>query len=169
MKNKKGVSPLIAWVLIIGLSVSMGFLVINWAKDVIPEPEPDLSFCDDVNLMLISYTSDHNEFVFNIMNNGLFTIKKWSFGVTKTHAGPTNQWCDKLDTFSETVSLIPGDSTELIFMMGEFPTRLCEDRIDWEGGVVNPEEVVLVPWIIPIEGEDSINCNDRKITIFLEE
>ena len=162
MKNKKGVSPLIAWVLIIGLSVSIGFLVINWAMQTVPEPEPELSFCDDVNLFLIDSYVDGDEFVFDITNNGLFTITMWSFGVTQVHSGSTG-WCNYLDS-----ELPPGENNNMIlsFPIKDYPTPDCDDATGPESEI-DPKEIILIPWITPIGEEESVNCNDKKIIINL--
>jgi len=168
MENKKGVSPLIAWVLLIGLSVSMGFLVMNWTKNTIPEPEPDLSFCDDVSLFLINYSvhePNDNEVKFNITNNGLFTIKKWSFGVTNSTNIEGSFWCE----ISSNFELTPSENKLLFFEMEDYTDNpLCNEGNPFSiTERVLPEEIVLIPWVTPIEGEDRINCNDKKITINL--
>ncbi len=175
MKSRKGISPLIAWVLLIGLSVSIGFLVINWTMEAIPEPKPDFSFCDDISLLLVDYTINDNEVLFEIINNGLFSVNKWSFGVTKSYAGVEGQWCEEI---SIPYHLVPGEDDILEFNMGIYSNPSCssyDSDIDGDGeiDITLPEEIVLVPWIMPMGQQDSseedpyINCNDKKITINL--
>jgi len=161
MKEKKGVSPLIAWVLLIGLSVSIGFLVINWAVQNIPEPEPELSFCDDVSLFLInSDNSEAGKVSLEIKNNGLFTINKFTFGVIDP-IGYENAQCFIED------NILPGDSKPLeIGLEDSYDVPSCPPNGDGEYGLA--KEVYLVPWIRPLEGEDAINCNDKKLIIEFE-
>ena len=157
IKNKKGVSPLIAWVLLIGLSVSIGFLIINWAVQNIPEPEPELSFCDDVSLFLVSSSNeDLGQISFDVVNNGLFNITKFSFGVIKPEEYENAQCI-----YSAEVA--PG--TELSLQIGletEYDDLNCPAEGD---GIGRAGEVYLIPWIRPIEGEDAINCNGKKLII----
>lgn len=171
MKTKKGISPLIAWVLLIGLSVSIGFMVMRWAVDVIPEPEPDLSFCEDVSLFLINQAMDDSEINlvnFNITNNGLFKIDKWSFGIVYSVGVTYGHWCEEPD-----LDLLPGENKVISFYLGQ-PLQggspLCSDIIPFVTPISSSDlvEVSLVPWIGPIEDEEKINCNDKKINIKLE-
>ena len=171
LKYTKGVSPLLAWVLIIGLSVSMGFLVINWAMEVIPEPEPNFSFCDDVNLFLIDYSiGEDNLLTFNLKNTGLFTITKWSFSLIEAGNVPGARWCEETRSGW---NLAPGEEKSVTIYMGNYIGSLCdsfEPFMDADGviEITPPLEVVLTPWISPISPEEKINCNDKKIKIVEE-
>jgi len=170
-KLKSGVSPLIAWVLLIGLSVSMGFLVVNWVTEVIPEPEADFAFCEDVSLFLISYGLDgNNMFSINLTNNGLFTINKWSFSLASAGNIPAAKWCEET---REGWSLNPGENKLISFKLGEYSSLLCSDVIDFEEEgqlleVAPPYEIIITPWISPISEEDKFNCNNKKLNIVHE-
>ncbi len=157
MKEKKGVSPLIAWVLLIGLSVSIGFLIINWAVQNIPEPEPELSFCDDVNLFLVnSNNTEPGKVTLNITNNGLFNITKFTFGVIKPENYENAQCLVNAD-------LSPGGNSKFNIGLNEsYVSPTCPSSGD-NGSLA--EEIYLIPWIRISEEEDAINCNDKKLII----
>ena len=148
-KNKKGVSPLIAWMLLISLSVAIGFFVINWAIENIPEPKPDFNYCEDVSLSFkdpVYTTSDPPTFEVTLINNGYFSIDKISLGAKFSIAN--EKWY------------------EIILLGGEGIEPGGEETITQElDGITDLSEVVIVPWL-DIEGE-IINCNDRKIIISL--
>ena len=146
MKNKRGISPLIAWMLLISISVAIGFFVINWAIENMPEPKPDFNYCEDVSLSfrVPEYTTgDPPTFKVTLINNGYFTIDKISLGA-KYFMG-NEEWYEILIKGGDGVR--PGEEEEIIQSLDD-------------GDLV---EVIIVPWV-EIEGE-IINCNDRKIII----
>jgi len=148
-KNKSGVSPLIAWMLLISLSVAIGFFVINWAIENIPEPKPDFNYCEDVSLSFKNpeyTTSDPPSFKVTLINNGYFNIDKISLGA-KSLIG-NEKWYE--------IIILGGDGIE--------PNGEANITQGLEG-ITDLSEVVIVPWL-DIEGE-IINCNDRKIIINL--
>jgi hypothetical protein len=152
MINKKGISPLIAWMLLISISVAIGFFVINWAMDNIPEPKPDFNYCEDVSLSYSGIEYSDQQISMNLTNNGYFTIQKISFGA-KFLSG-NEKWCE------EGIEIIPNINEELNI-------SLTFDGGDCDGGGNDVQysliEITIVPWII-VEG-DVINCNDRKLII----
>ncbi len=99
---KKGISPLIGWVLIIGFSVSAGLLITTWAIDQFSNlelPENWEEYCGQVDLQLsdegtgIDRTNDQ-AIRLNLTNEGGFSIKRLSLGRTTTKF--TLAWCDLL-------------------------------------------------------------------------
>ncbi len=48
-KSKRGISPLIATVLLIAFSVALGTMIMNWSHDVLNPPGDDYS-CDAINV-----------------------------------------------------------------------------------------------------------------------
>jgi len=165
MLDKKGISPLIAWVLIIGLAIGIGVAVINWAIDITPEPDVDLSYCDDVSISYVYYdfSAPGNDIEVNLSNNGYFSVDRISFGFSRVVDEPANDWCDYL--IQDTPG---GDSFE---PGGEMTFAVYLDSFNLDCGDVGGGDplydiesvryVTAVPWI-SIDGE-TLNCNDRKI------
>ena len=98
---KKGISPLIGWVLLIGFSVSAGLLITTWAIDQFSNldlPENWESYCDQVDMKLSTEGTgldpNNQEIILNITNEGAFSIKRISFG-RETTMFPL-AWCEML-------------------------------------------------------------------------
>ncbi len=79
-KNKRGISPAISWVLLIGLSVVIASMVTVWMRTTAEEVAEDLAFdveqdarCADVS---ISAQTQNNCNTVTIENRGLFSINK---------------------------------------------------------------------------------------------
>lgn len=166
--DRKGVSPLIAWVLLIGLAVAIGIAVMNWAIDVTPEPDVDLSYCDDVSISFVSYEPDYTPgnvgFDFVLENTGYFSVDLLSIGFSYSADSSPVIWCDWLiQTSPDENGFTPGSELHFndinLYTFGEN----CQESSP-NGGIDNPEDilkVVVVPWI-NIDGE-TFNCNDRKL------
>lgn len=80
MYNKKGVSPIIAWILILGLSISLGVFVTEWyLKSSKTMTENTLSTleggieCNDVNVN-VAFTKHGNDCIIKIANTGQLKI-----------------------------------------------------------------------------------------------
>ena len=165
--GKRGVSPLIAWVLLIGLAIAIGVAVINWAIDVTPEPDVDLSYCDDVSISLIQYESPYVPgnvgLDFTIVNNGYFSVDRLTFGFSHSSSVSPVIWCDWLIQKSpERDGLLPGSQDVYEIDLAHFDED-CEESTTGQG-VPNPDDVkkvVIIPWI-SIDGQ-TLNCNDRKL------
>lgn len=69
--SKRGMSPLIATVLLIAFAVAMGAMIMNWSAGIEGEGETTQNNCND-----ISITTDQgacftdNTILFNVLNNG---------------------------------------------------------------------------------------------------
>ena len=171
--DKKGVSPLVSWVLIVAFSVTMAFLIIPAMIDNIKNnvPEPDIKYCDDVRISLVvmGKTLGGGSLLMNISNDGAFSVQKLSVG--RITSGRGLQWCEYNDFDSivgGTNSLVPGES-KIIFveMDRDYSSDITLENFVLCG--VNPlsagndifVSVELIPWI-KVEDE-LINCVDKKI------
>ena len=181
--NKKGVSPLIAWVLLIGLSIAIGVAVITWAIDVIPEPEADIAYCDDVSLSFVDYefVDDGTEFQdieFHLINTGYFSIDMMSFGFSYFEDVPPESWCDLLvqttpegDSFEPNEDTRydlndPGDDDPFVVSLVPFNPDCGNANGDYLQNYEGVRSVTIVPWI-NVDGA-TLNCNDRKIEFAVE-
>jgi hypothetical protein len=85
---KKGISPLIGWVLLIGFSVSAGLLITTWAINQFDDddlfPKNYEEYCNQVDLRLSDAGTcldpNDQEFTLNITNEGAFSIRRITLG-----------------------------------------------------------------------------------------
>ena len=86
MRNRKGMSPLIATVLLIAFAVALGAMIMNWSSDVEQQPREDSSSgdpCAKVSMELsevfdkriFCYDEDQGSIRFNVVNTGSTSIQ----------------------------------------------------------------------------------------------
>ncbi|MFP4523493.1 MAG: archaellin/type IV pilin N-terminal domain-containing protein [Candidatus Nanoarchaeia archaeon] len=69
MNSKKGMSPLIATVLLIAFAVAIGAMIMNWTSNV--SVENDVNYCEDVSLVATeSACMSRNKMQLSLKNNG---------------------------------------------------------------------------------------------------
>ena len=71
-KNKKGVSVVIGYVLLIVFAISMSVLVYNWVRKIIPKEQ--IKCPEGVSLSITSLEKEQNKIVLAVLNRGLFSI-----------------------------------------------------------------------------------------------
>ncbi len=80
LKHKKGISPVIAWILILGISVALGSIVTNWylsktetiTESTLSTLEGGIE-CNDVNVN-VAYTKISGNCIIKVSNTGQFKI-----------------------------------------------------------------------------------------------
>jgi len=76
--NKRGISPLIATILLIAFAVSIGALIMNWSSSV-ENTAPKLiktSTCAVVDIQVLSACQNDQEIVLSLKNIGAETVNK---------------------------------------------------------------------------------------------
>jgi hypothetical protein len=79
-RNKKGVSVIIGYVLLIVFVIAMGVVIYNWMKTYVPKE--DLVCPDEVSLFIKDYSCDSNELNLTLKNNGMFSVGGYFIRVT---------------------------------------------------------------------------------------
>ena len=172
---KRGISPLISWVVLVGFAVAAGLLVTQWAIQQFQDidlPEDKEGYCDSVDLKVVGNCIDFtgNEATITIKNEGVFTIKRITFG--RAAASLAEGWC--LDLLNER-AIPPNEQGPLTYWItapvdetyythDSTTTFSCADLGGGSSiliGDINSLE--LVPWI-EIEG-DAFFCYDKRITL----
>ena len=76
--NKRGISPLVATILLIAFAVSIGALIMNWISSTenIGHKLIDTTTCAAVEIEVLSSCHNDNEIVLSLMNKGSNTINK---------------------------------------------------------------------------------------------
>ena len=72
IKNKKAISPMIAYVLLIGIAIFMSVMVYSWLKTYVPKDA--LECPETTSLFIKNYTCDSTELNLTLKNNGNFNI-----------------------------------------------------------------------------------------------
>jgi len=169
---KRGISPLISWVLIISFAIAIGLVIIpaliNQIKDW--NPDPDIDYCNDVTLSFSNACRDADGVLhLNVTNNGDFSIKKITLG--RTTNVTAKQWC-VYSEISSYMPLVPGNKIELKLSLDEtFGYNItstsppeCLDSAS-PGSLTQAVSVDLIPWIKPDPEMEILQCNNRKLIL----
>jgi hypothetical protein len=172
MRTKRGVSPLIAWVLIIGFAVSAGILITQWAlnlADNIDIQQGDEIYCQDVQIDLEKACVSGDNITIELSNKGLFSIKRLSLGRQTTIF--SKEWCLKLLPSSNSIK--PGEGKNITFKAGTNNTDYnplgdtsCDSDLNGMVNFIdqhNLTKLEIVPWIKP--GEEAIQCVEKGLIL----
>jgi hypothetical protein len=73
-KNKKGLSVIIGYVLLMAISIFMSILVYNWIKTYVPKDIPECSDAASITIKEVSYLCDDDLINITLKNNGRFSL-----------------------------------------------------------------------------------------------
>ena len=145
MKNKRGVSPAISWILLTGLAVALGGMVTIWMKSTAESSAETLKSkvemdirCDEISLNAYDTPSSINCSNLTIINKGLFSI----YALKIRYDGQTS------DHDLSTQPLSPGKLTTIVL---NIPTPITEP------------EIGLIP-LTNLENEE-IACLEKEIIV----
>ena len=169
MKSKKGVSPLLSWVFLIGFAIAMasfvGTWIINQTEEVeFPGEGPDI-YCDSIKLSLInvSRSIDNKTVNFELKNTGNFKIDQFTVGRDTNSA--TDEWCLK-----QNFNLMPGEVAFFNLSASEdFESIANYANCANYQGETNSEivtKVTFIPWI-KMDGE-FMHCSKQKLILMKE-
>ena len=167
--KKRGISPLIAWILLIGISISAAILVSQWSIEQTKKmefPKNKDFYCDEVDFELNTICKvDNFKVKFNLTNNGAFTIQRLTVGRELQQQG--EGWCLKTN-----VDLEPGQTDKILeIIIGSNGANyqniseeyvLC-DNLPPDEALGNIVTLELVPWV-EIENE-AFHCMDKSIIL----
>ncbi len=163
---KRGVSPLLAYVFLVALVVSVGMIVtsalIERAQNI--DIEDRIEYCEDVTISLEGACKENGAIKVNITNWGSFSIHKMTLG-RETNIS-AHQWCVYPETFSA-FPINPGDTGVIpLSLNATFLTAVnaslpeCNDNDEGDAGVA---EIAITPWIKPEPEGEIFPCGDKKI------
>ncbi len=179
MRTKRGISPLISWVLIIGFAVAAGILITQWTIKLIDDtqfPEDKEAYCNDVQMEITNACINNggDNITVTVLNEGSFSIKRVGFG--RQTSAFSKEWCLMLLKEAQLGSPIikPGASGDILFMAGSNNSNYnplgdtnCQDLLGGlnlgTSGVHNLIEIEIVPWIKP--GEEAFQCAEKGIIL----
>lgn len=167
--KKRGVSPLISWILLVGMTVSIGSMVYFWAtnfaRNVNIDNTDNSIYCDNVALKLVSSCRDGSRLNINVTNSGSYNITTMTFTRT-TELLPTASCI----IFNEP-PLAPGKMFNYSFDLSSDIPNVTEigicptsPRVDLDANLL---DFNIIPWITIRNDESSkdIACSDRKLPI----
>ncbi len=131
MKTRKGVSVVVSWVLLVGLSLTMGILVTTWTKQHVKDIEEDISqdietdlLCGDVSLKAFVANPPCDNI--NITNTGYHTIIKVSL---RHQFGLQDIDLNLLPTESKVLNILIPTKIEIIpFVQAENKLSGCTEK-----------------------------------------
>lgn len=93
LKNKRGISPLIATVLLVALTITLASLIFFWLRGFIPEQIEKFGQAADESCKLISFSADlsrptSTDFYLDVTNTGNIPINE--FDIKKYGVGKSN-------------------------------------------------------------------------------
>ncbi len=112
MSNKKAISEIVAYVLLISIAISLSVIVYNWLRFYAGTGEKE-SCPEGVNLIIKDYSVDCNSKKINItiQNKGLFSVGGFVIKTNDRVASDVG-----LYTFTDTgIPLVPGNQTTLYY------------------------------------------------------
>lgn len=175
MRNKRGVSPLVAWVLLISFAIAMGLLVTKWVVDNVKnvefEPNKDV-YCNDVagyisDVCKVTTGQNANKIQVTLKNTGNFKITRISLGRETTHK--PEEWCLKLNAQNFNPQsdyvyyLTIGKMTGNIIGNESTVYQNCDTVIENINQDERMTSIAMVPWI-SIE-DKATSCIDKKVEL----
>jgi len=165
MMNKKAVSLMIGYVLLVTAAVVMGVIVYSWMKTYVPKETIECP--DDVSIYIKSYTCANGQFSVSFSNNGKFSIAGYYIRVKNN----TEQELASIDLSSKLVEGAEGKkfaSSVLFLGTGENPLQPSDEvthvfNLADVGGKIIFVEISPVRYQ-EIEGQKRfVNCGKSKI------
>jgi flagellin-like protein len=169
---KKGISPLIGWVLLIGFVVTAGMLVTQWAIQQFSDielPEDEDTYCDSVELDVSNYCIDSTSYLLQIdyENKGSFTIDRLTIGRRTSQFA--EKWCTELnlaippDQQIYTIPVTVGSKNINYNSIGETDCANLQQDTPIDDTNNKLYEVEIIPWLI-LE-EEAFPCNKKSIIL----
>ncbi len=173
--EKKAVSPLISWILLVAFVIAIGAFIINWSVNFTKLIDPEKGnrediYCDNVQLAVLnSCRIDNKHVLLNLSNKGVYNISILTLtrDVEQLPIGS----CLLLDKNIAPKSTSKSPNFEYTFNIG---TNLssgaldeCDSAIPINTNPGNVNQLTIVPWIII--NNDKIACNDRKISVNIDD
>lgn len=164
IKNKKGVSPIIGYVLLVAFVIILGVIAYNWMKTYVPQE--DLECPDGTSLFVRDYSCDNNTLNLTLKNNGKFNIGGYFIYVT-TLPGQELATKDLSQYLDDNISRLSPTGVKLTGEMNSLkPTQEEVETYDISNANFSIYSVEIVP--IRWQKENRINrivsCTTSKVS-----
>ena len=169
--GKKGISPMIAYIILISIAIVMGAFIYPWLKSYVPQEPRDCP--DGTSLFVKSYTYDcpAKKLTINIENNGRFSaLGFFIYGATTSLQVAT-------ENLSQYYACVEGDtciSNVILFgspIIGENPFSPNQEKefiFETQGSRILPDALSSIE-IIPVRSQKyrevytPVSCGNSKI------
>jgi len=159
-KGKKGISPMISYVLLISFAIALGFGVYQWMKSYIPSEELSLECPEGVSIGITDIVCENSQLNLTFKNRGRFDIDGYFI-----HA--TNDSSQELATIDLSELLIRGG--EKVSGAVKFPGTVSLSPNNEIRNTFNLSFPIYSVEIIPIRFEEInnkkrlVSCKDSKV------
>lgn len=160
-KNKKGVSLMLSYVILIAITVSLSIAVFAWLR-VVSNISPIVACEEETSVFVADYECKNNYFALNIKNNGRFNVEGFILNVgndplktSTTNLIPLEE--DKISRegfYLFQPVLIPGNNIIAIFSNTEKTASGEIKQIDFE----EIKNIKIQPFIIDKKSRETILC-----------
>lgn len=111
--NRKGVSEVIGYVLLIVIAVGLSVIVFNYLKVIVPKGEKPVCL-EDVALAVQEYSCSANKNItLTLSNKGLFTVD----AIYVRLAPPNRKIGDQVNKDNVTLEIKPGESKKITYII----------------------------------------------------
>ena len=176
--KKRGITPLIAWVLLFGFAVAAGAFIYGWVGDWLPgiqlQAKPEL-YCDDVQISFENSCrlldgAESKNLNLTINNKGSFTITRLTVQRTAGATGSCLQLIEITPSDQPKSFEVPFNTTltSLVNLSDPNQAPYMKDCVVAAGqATTNPSlnftEISIIPWIS--KDSETFPCVDKKITL----
>lgn len=168
MFNKKGVSIIVGYILLVAISIVMSVLVYQWIKTYVPTDSVECDEGTSIFIRTINYDCTNSILNLTLKNNGKFSINGFYIRVSNSSGEslPTIDISSKLLSggIISANSVIFSDIVENALTPNE-PTNLKLTSFNVSGvGQLYKVEIVPVRLQIIEDKKRSVSCSDASVT-----
>ncbi len=162
-RNRKGVSPMIGYILLVTFVIVLGVLVYGWMKTYIPQNE--LNCPDGTSLFIKDYACSNSSLNLTIKNNGKFSVGGY-FLYASTLPDQELATEDLTYYLTENYSMLAPSG---IKFSGEFNSLLPNSEEIDEFNLINFEGTIYSIELVPIRWQKEgrvnriVSCQDSRI------
>lgn len=167
MKNKKGVSVVIGYILLMSVSIVMSIVVYQWLKTYVPKEA--LNCPDGTSLFIKNIVCEGGTLTLTIKNNGRFGIAGYFIHASTSSNPDAVATIDLSSNYMGDEDNIDGSSIRFLISAGEdnslIPEITQEHKFDVSTISGTLSKIELIP--IRIQTSDNmrrvVSCSDAKI------
>lgn len=163
VKNRKAVSPMIGYILLVTFVIVLGVLVFNWMKTYVPQDE--LNCPDGTSLFVKDYSCSNSSLNITIKNNGKFSVGGY-FLYAATSPDQELATSDLSFYLNENFSVL---SPSGIKFTGEFNSLIPNSEETDEFDLTEFTDTIYSIEIVPIRWQKEgrinrvVSCQDSRI------
>lgn len=156
-KNKKAVSTMIEYVLLIVIAISLSAIVYVWLKNYIPKTPNECS--EDISLVVSDYNCTDKKMTLIIVNKGNFNVDGYIFRIQNRDNGPFYEIRNKENELKLPVFKVENYFFNLTAQTTLKPNEEYSQIFDYSS-----KDKILKIEILPFKaGKEILLCNNARI------